>query len=57
MSNITEGNPQITSDPYDRVEKIDYKRIGMLPYTSNRGMKIMKLKNNLFAASGQAVFG
>jgi len=60
MSSKSETTPSLSLqlDPYEeQVDKIEYTKIEMLPYTSNRGMKLTMLRNNLWNAVGQAKFG
>lgn len=40
-----------------KVDQINYKRVSMREYTSNRGMKYAMLKANLWNGLGQAKFG
>lgn len=40
-----------------KVELINYKRVAMVEYTSNRGMKLAQLQANLRNGIGQAKFG
>jgi len=57
MSNTEEQNIVVKSDPYLQALDLDYKKVAMLPYSSNRSRKFAMIKNNLFAAKGQVKAG